>query len=132
MYWLLGRNSQLTDKQNTTIQNYIKIWTYDIQFWGVATNSNIKIRYQSRVLEIITNVLWYVTNGTLHCNLKIPTIKEIIKEFCQKYCGRLEEHLNNFAANLMKARRIVRKLKRKEPTDLPNYQSTIYTIIFHS
>jgi hypothetical protein len=51
-------------------------------------------------------------------DLKIPTIKEIIKEFCQIYCDRLEKHPNNLVANLMEAKGRVRKLKRKRPRDL--------------
>jgi len=38
------------------------IWTYSIQMWGSASNSNLKIlkRFQSKVLRIITDALWYV------------------------------------------------------------------------
>jgi len=57
--------------------------------------------------------------NTLHRDLKIPIIKEIIKEFCQRYRDRLEVHRNNLAAkNLMKAGGIIRRLKRKRCTDL--------------
>jgi len=41
---------------------------------------------------------WGVTNDTL--DLKISSVKETIKEFCQ-YRDRLEEHPNKLAANLM-------------------------------
>jgi len=47
-------------------------------------------RYQSKVLRIITNALCYVTSDTFHHDLKIPTIKETIEEFCQRYRDRLE------------------------------------------
>jgi hypothetical protein len=52
--------------------------------------------------------------------LKIPTIKETIKEFCQKYYNILEEHPNKLAADLIKARGIRRRLKRKKSADLLN------------
>jgi len=39
---------------------------------------------------------------------------ETIKEFCQRYYDRLEEHPNNLTANLMKTREIVRKLERRD------------------
>jgi hypothetical protein len=35
----------------------------------------------------------------------------------QQYRDRLEKHLTNFAANLMKAREIVRRLKRETSTE---------------
>jgi len=66
------------------------------------------LRYQPIILTIIINVLWYITNNTLH-DLKISTIKETIFEFCQKYRDKLEEHPNNVATNLMKTREIVRR-----------------------
>jgi hypothetical protein len=47
-------------------------------------------------------------------------MKEIIKEFCQRYCDRLEEHPNNIAVNTMKAREIMKRFKRRRPTDLLN------------
>jgi len=57
---------------------------------------------------------------TLHRDPKISIIKETIKEFCQRYHDRLEKHPNNLIANLMKARKIVKRLKKKKPTDLLN------------
>jgi len=61
--------------------------------------------------------------GTLqmtHFVMILRSIKETIKEFYQRYCERLEEHPNNLAPNLMKARGIVKKLKRKRSTNLLN------------
>jgi hypothetical protein len=45
IYWLLGRNSQLSLKNKillykTTLKS---IWTYGIQFWSIAANSNLEI-----------------------------------------------------------------------------------------
>jgi len=48
------------------------------------------------------------------------TIKKTIKEFSQRYCEKLEEHPDDFAANFIKAKAIVRRLKRKRSTDLLN------------
>jgi len=52
-----------------------------------------------------------------HSIIILKIIKETIKKFCQGYCDRLEKHPNNFVANFMKARGIVRRLKRKRSTD---------------
>jgi len=55
---------------------------------------------------------WHIV--MLHCDLKIPTIKETIKEFYQRYRDRLEQHPNNLDSNLMKERRIVEKAQEKD------------------
>jgi hypothetical protein len=40
------------------------IWTYGIQLWGCTKPSNTKLiqRFQSKVLRLITNAPWYVSN----------------------------------------------------------------------
>jgi len=63
------------------------------------------------------NASWYVTNDTLHRDLKVPTIKETIKELCQRYRDRLEVRPNNLVADLMKAGGIVKRLESKRPTE---------------
>jgi hypothetical protein len=35
---------------------------------------------QSKILRMITNAPWYVTNQTLHDDLKVPFIKDVIQE----------------------------------------------------
>jgi len=64
----------------------IKRYNIYISLLLCAANSNVEIlqRYQSEILGIITNVP-YVTNDTLHRDLKIPIIKETIKKFYQRY-----------------------------------------------
>jgi len=72
------------------------IWTYGVQLWGTAANSNIKIieRFQNKYLRIIVNAPWYVTNDTLHHDLNVPHVKDEIKKLRQRYADRLEEHPN--------------------------------------
>lgn len=122
MYWLVGRKSQLSLENKLLIYKTIlkPIWTYGIQLWGTASNSNIEIlqRFQSKVLRIITDAPWYVTNEILHRDLKVPTVKETTKEYCLKYRDRLEEHPSRLVVGLMRERRTVRRLKRKIPSDL--------------
>ena len=69
------------------------IWTYGIALWGCASKSNISViqRYQSKLLPTITNAPWYVTNQTLHSDLRIPYVsyspKLMLKpETCNKIC----------------------------------------------
>jgi hypothetical protein len=56
------------------------IWTYGIQLWGSASNSNIEIleRFQGKVLRMITDAPWYVPNTVIRQDLQITSVKEEI------------------------------------------------------
>jgi hypothetical protein len=49
------------------------IWTYGVQLWGSASNSNLEIleSFQSKVLHIITDALWYVPNAVMKHNWQV-------------------------------------------------------------
>jgi hypothetical protein len=61
MYWITGHKSQLSLANKLLVYKAIlrPIWTYGIQLWETASNSNIDIleRFQSKVLRIITDAL---------------------------------------------------------------------------
>jgi len=121
IYWaeLLGRTSQNstdTGKRNTTIGKYNH---FDIQYSTRTVANSIETlqKWQSKIHGIIT---FYVTNDTFYHDPEVSIIKGIIKEFYQRYCERLMEHLKNLCANLMKAREIMGRLKRKSSTNLLN------------
>jgi hypothetical protein len=79
------------------------IWTYGVQLWGSASDSNIEIlqRFQSKLLRKIFNAPWFVSNRTLHQDLKIPTVKEEIAKFSKKYNSKLENHPNHLSIILL-------------------------------
>jgi hypothetical protein len=54
------------------------IWTYGLQLWGNAKKSNLnRIQpFQNIALRKLTNFPPYVSNHTLHSDLKIKTVKE--------------------------------------------------------
>ena len=124
MYWLIGRNSQLSTENKLLLYKTIikPIWAYGIQLWGTASNSNIEIlqRFQSKILRIIVDAPWYVTNETLHHDLKVPYVKDEVRNFSRKYRDRLKDHPNVLAINLMREASTTRRLKRKLPQDLIN------------
>lgn len=80
MYWLMCRRSQLSLENKLLLYTYIlkPIWTYGVQLWGITANSNIEIlqRFQTKILCIIVDSLWYVINKRLHHDLNIPIVKE--------------------------------------------------------
>lgn len=122
MYWLLGKKSQLSLDNKLLLYKCIlkPIWTYGVQLWGTASISNIEIlqRFQSKMLRIITNAPWFVTNQQLHHDLKIRTVQEEIKHSMTSYRHRLNNHPNTLATHLMGSDATFKRLKRKSPRDL--------------
>ena len=78
LYWIIGKHSPLSLNNKLLIYKAIlkPAWTYGIELWGCASPSNIaKIqRYQSKLLRLITNAPWFVTNQTLHQDLCIEKV----------------------------------------------------------
>jgi hypothetical protein len=129
MYWIRGRNSQLSvDKKLLIYKAILKpVWLYGCQLWGTASMPNIeKIeRFQSKVLRIIVNAPWFVPNWVIQQDLQIPSVKEEIKNFSEKYHLSLSAHPNQLATDLLKSH-CVRRLKRFNPSDLINrFNSTL-------
>ena len=96
------------------------VWTYGIQLWGTASNSNIEIlqRFQSKTLRSSIDAPWYVTNETIHDDLKIPTVKEEICKFSNRYNIRVNNHQNPLVSQLLDTIDQIRRLKRRYPLDL--------------
>ncbi|KMQ86446.1 reverse transcriptase [Lasius niger] len=120
MFWLLRRGSQLSVENKLLLYKTIlkPVWTYGIQLWGTASNSNVEIlRFQSKVLRMILDAPWFVTNDTIQCDLQVPSVKEEITKCCTDYSNRLKNHPNILTAHLMKQSPGMRRLKRKIPTD---------------
>jgi hypothetical protein len=90
-----------------TIHNFLTvvlkpIWTYGIQLWGTTSNSNIELleRFQSKVLRLIVDVPWYVSNYAFRKDFEIPTVKEEISRFSSLYAVRLSAHTSELIATL--------------------------------
>lgn len=122
MNWLIGRQSKLSLSNKLLLYKVmiVPIWTYGIQVWGCAKKSNINIiqRLQNKILRKIANAPWYVTNESLHSDLKIKTINTQIQIYSNKYENRLNYHPNNLAVNLLNNENEIRRLNRKKPLDL--------------
>jgi hypothetical protein len=120
MYWLLGRKSKLSTNNKLIYKAIVKsIWAYGIQLWGTTSNSNIKIleRFQSKVLRLIVDAPWYVSNSVISKYLQIPTVKEEISPFSSLYTVRLRAHTNELIATLTEPP-IHKRLRRYSPNDL--------------
>jgi len=62
---------------------------------------------------MITNAPWYVSNLTLHEDLKIPYVREVTFEKYAKHHRKLETHPNPLLDTGQP-----RRLKRTQPVDL--------------
>ncbi|KAG7305612.1 hypothetical protein JYU34_009704 [Plutella xylostella] len=105
LWWLLGRKSMLSLENKLLVYKTIlkPIWTYGIQLWGSACNSNIEIlqRYQNILLKSISHAPWFITNREVHEFLGMPTVKQEIATSCSKYKIRLDNHPNLLAQDLL-------------------------------
>ena len=96
------------------------VWTYGIQLWGTTSNSNIEIlqRFQLKTLRSLIEESWYVTNETIHHDLKISTVKEEISKFSNGYNMRVNNQQNPLVTQLLDTTDQIRRLKRQHPLDL--------------
>jgi hypothetical protein len=67
---------------------------------------------------MITGAPWYVSNQTLHEDLKIPLIQDIIKSNIYKYKDQTIAHENLLTKDLFTQTLEERRLKRIWPEDL--------------
>jgi hypothetical protein len=95
------------------------IWTYGIELWGCASKSSITIipRSQSKILRMITNAPWYATNQTLHEDLNVPYITEVIQKRSIRLHDKIKIHSNTTLWPLLK-QQYRRRLKKSWLVDL--------------
>ena len=72
---------------------------------------------QAKILRTIVNGPWYVRNEDMRRDLGIPTVKEEINRYSEKYKSRIAIHPNRLAAETYNMD-MDRRLKRKQSADL--------------
>jgi ribosomal protein S17E len=121
MYWLIGRNSKLSLENKILLYKTIikPIWAYGAEIWGCASKSNISIiqRSQSKILRMLANAPWYAPSITLHEDLNVRLVKEVIKQRSTRYHNKIEGHVNVLIQQLLEPQND-RRLKRNWPADL--------------
>ena len=125
LYRLLNRKSQLSVDNKLLIYKTIlkPIWTYGIELWGTAKLSNIKRiqSFQSKILRTIVDAPFYVSNKTLHNDLHMPFVIDLIPKNFSKFHQKLIHHPNPVAQSLSSSSHPYnppRRLKRQWPRDL--------------
>ena len=123
LLWLIDKNSKMSLENKILVYKVIlkPVWTYGIQLWGVAAQTNIDViqRFQSKVLRIITNASKYISNNRIHTDLGVPTVKDEVSRFSSNYRHRLDNHSNPLARLLTNTENSIRRLKRYHINDLP-------------
>jgi len=78
------------------------IWTYGLQLWGNANIFNLnKIqRFQNITLRKITNSPPYISNHTLHTDLKLKTVQEEAKNYYKRFYSHFNIHPNPLIQNI--------------------------------
>jgi hypothetical protein len=66
---------------------------------------------------MIVDARWYVSNATLHADLGISYVQDVIHQKCNKHHTRPETHENPLLKTVL-LREENRKLKRNWPIDL--------------
>jgi hypothetical protein len=90
---------------------------------GAAKISNINHiqRFQSKILRTVSNASYYISNKSLHSDLKIPTVTKLAKLRYKRFNSRLTQHPNPLITQLSSATipgNPQRRLKRQWCRDL--------------
>ena len=129
--------SQLWSKAEKSLENYWRFLNKNRKnfYWQLnlglklgepnygenkSSNSNIEIlqRFQSKTLKSLIDAAWYIINETIHRDLKIPTVKEEISKFSNKYNIRINNNQNSLLTSLLDTTVQIRRLRRHYPLDL--------------
>jgi hypothetical protein len=120
--WIMGRKSQLSLENKLLVYKAIlqPIWTYGVQLWGSASNSNIETleRFQSKVLRIFTDVPWYVPNAVIKRDINVLSVRQEVHNYNVTYRQRPDDHPDRLAKSLFQRTHYNRRLKRYYPADL--------------
>jgi hypothetical protein len=115
IYCIIGRKYHTSLESKVILYKTIikPIWIYEIELWGCASKLHIAKmqRSQSKKLLMTKNEPWYVINQTLHDDLKVSFIKDIIQEQSINLHDKLGNHSNPILQPLLEQQQR-RKLKR--------------------
>ena len=73
---------------------------------------------QASILRTIVYAPWYVRNEDIWRDLAIPTVKQAISSYAERYKARIATNSNQLAAKTINTSNMERRLKRKHPADL--------------
>jgi hypothetical protein len=121
----MDNRSHLPLKNKLLLYNKLlkPMWASGVELWGPAEPSNIsRIQsLQSKILREISNAPLYVSNQTIHSDLKVPYVLDHAIEKYKSFHKKLTSHPNPLAQNLLSLHipgNPTRRLNRRWPRDL--------------
>lgn len=98
------------------------IWEYAIQIWGCAKPSQVRTiqAFQSITLRMITSAPWFVSNSSLHSDLKIESVDQLATKHYRSFYFKLPSHTNPLISQISSTQPVnpIHRLKRKYCRDL--------------
>jgi len=88
----------------------LELILYNVQPYGMASNSNIKI-LQRQLSQNYYQCICMISLMIPH-DFNVSYVRNEIKKFSQKYADRMEEHLNILVTNLMRDVKTLHRLRR--------------------
>lgn len=78
------------------------IWSYGIQFRGLAIPSNIRPTrtHQNIALRLITVAPWYISNTSIYKDFKITAVIESKATYYKRSHSKIDYHTNPFLRNM--------------------------------
>jgi hypothetical protein len=78
------------------------VWFYGIWIWSPAIPSNIRPiqAFQSIALRLVTKAPWYVSNLSLHNDLKMTTTTELAKIIYKRFHQNLSTYRNTLITHI--------------------------------
>jgi hypothetical protein len=120
LHWLISKRSPLSLTNKILIYKMVlkPIWTYGLKIGGCTAASNLAViqRYQPKTLRQITNAPWYVTNHTLHTDLRIAPVRTVFQKLTETHHTTLKSHPNPLIATIL-ATPPRRRLRRRWTLD---------------
>jgi hypothetical protein len=86
-------------------------WTYGIELWGCSKPSNTKVL---QTLRKLANAPWYISNLTLHNDLRVPYVTEVIRTYAKNHKNRTARNNNQLIRDLFNQSGIGRRLNRMD------------------
>lgn len=120
-YWLIGPRSELSLANKRLIYTTIfkPAWAYGCELWGSTAVSNRLIveRFQNKIMRMITNAPFYITNAQLRSDLELIPVEDVISQRVNTYNQRLHRHPNVEAITLLDTSNDTRRLCRRYTWD---------------
>jgi hypothetical protein len=92
---------------------------YGIELWGCSKPSTkILQTFQPKTLGKLANAPWYISNVTLHNDLRMPYVTEVIRTYAKNHRNRTAQKNNQLIRDLFNQPEIGRRLNRMLPEDL--------------